>query len=456
MKKFKKILAMLLSLCFIGTSFAACADNRTNDSGTTAQKGAVNEIRYLNFKPEIADKYEAIAKEYENETGVKVIIETAANNTYEQTLTAKMATNEAPDIFQINGVRGYSNWSDYCADLKDTEIYNALSDKSMAITSNGGVYGIPYVVEGYGIIYNEEITDKYFALAEKSTDFKSMSDIKNFASLKALCDDMQKNASKLGIEGVFSSTSLKAGEDWRWQTHLANIPVYYEFKNTGKEFTGSENSEISFKYAENYKNIFDLYTTDSVTDKKMLGKKIVDESMAEFATGKSAMVQNGNWAWSQISKVSGNTVKENKIKFLPIYTGIEGEENQGICIGTENFLAINSNSSQEKQKAAADFLYWLYSSEKGKKFIVEDLGFIAPFSTFTESEKPTDPLGAQVVEWMNNDSVQNVPWAFTVFPSQKFKDDFGAALLQYVQGTKSWQDVEKTVVDEWKSESAAL
>jgi len=212
--------------------------------------------------------------------------------------------------------------------------------------------------------------------------------------------------------------------------------------------------KLDFNFAENYKNIFDLYMDNSVTDKKALGTKIGDESMAEFATGKAAMVQNGNWAWSQINDIAGNTVKAENIKFLPIYTGIAGEEKQGICIGTENFFAINSKATAAEQKAAEDFLYWLYSSEKGKQFVLQDLGFIAPFDTFGENERPTDPLAKQVAEYMNNDSLVNIPWVFTIFPSQNFKDDFGAALLQYAQGTKSFDDVKALVVKSWETESA--
>ena len=204
---------------------------------------------------------------------------------------------------------------------------------------------------------------------------------------------------------------------------------------------------------QNY--ILDLYLQNSVTAPGLLGGKSVADSMAEFALGRCAMVQNGNWAWSQISEISGNTVAENNIKFLPIYTGIAGEETQGICIGTENFLAINSKASEAEQKAAADFIYWLYSSEKGKSYVVNDLGFIAPFDTFNENETPSDPLAKQVVEWMNKDGVTNIPWYFTVFPSQNFKNDFGSVLLQYAQGTKSFDDVKNVVVTRWESESAA-
>ena len=288
-------------------------------------KKSKGEVRYLNFKPESAGVYEELAQVYEKETGVKVIIETAANNAYESTLTAKMANRNPPTLFQINGPKGYANWKDYCADLKDSELYKHLTDKSLAVTDKGGVYGIPYVLEGYGIIYNKEITDKYFALPKKATTFKSMDEINNFEKLKKLVEDMQKNASKLGIKGVFASTSLKAGEDWRWQTHLLNIPIYYEFTNNNIDLTSDQTDTITFEYNKNFKNIFDLYLNNSVIPPKQVGIKTVDNSMSEFALGECAMVQNGNWAWSQIEGVKGNVVKADNIKYLPIYTGMKGE-----------------------------------------------------------------------------------------------------------------------------------
>ena len=373
-------------------------------------KKSKGEVRYLNFKPESAGVYEELAQVYEKETGVKVIIETAANNAYESTLTAKMANRNPPTLFQINGPKGYANWKDYCADLKDSELYKHLTDKSLAVTDKGGVYGIPYVLEGYGIIYNKEITDKYFALPKKSTTFKSMDEINNFEKLKKFVEDMQKNASKLGIKGVFASTSLKAGEDWRWQTHLLNIPIYYEFTNNNIDLTSDQTDTITFEYNKNFKNIFDLYLNNSVIPPKQVGIKTVDNSMSEFALGECAMVQNGNWAWSQIEGVKGNVVKADNIKYLPIYTGMKVDPQQGLCIGTENFYAVNKKASAEDQKATVDFVYWLYSSEKGKDYVINKLGFISPFDTFTEFEKPKDPLAVEVLHWMKKSDITTIPW----------------------------------------------
>lgn len=446
MRKIKKFTAAFLAAVLSLSSVMLLASCRRDETLT---------IRYLNFKPESAAIYKELAKAYEEETGVRVIVDTAANNEYESTLTSKMSTDEAPTLFQINGPRGYANWKDYCADLSDTELYKHLTDKSMAVTSGGKVYGIPYVVEGYGIIYNAAITDKYFALKNRDTTFTSMDEINNFEKLSALVEDMQRHSKELGIDGVFASTSMKAGDDWRWQTHLANLPIYYEFKSNKTDLTSEETKKISFEYAEKFKNIFDLYLNNSVTDRKTVGTKTVTDSMAEFALEKCAMVQNGNWAWGQMADVSGNKVLAENVKYLPIYTGVAGEESQGLCIGTENFYAINSKAPEQEQKAAADFIYWLYSSKTGKDYVTNKLGFIAPFDTFSDDERPSDPLAKEVLRWMNKENTETIPWYFTLFPSQTFKDNFGASLLKYAQGTKDWDAVKRDMVADWEKESRA-
>lgn len=434
------VLSLALTICVLGVT--SCSAGKADNS-----------VYYLNFKPEIAEVYDKIAKDYKAETGVELRVVTAASNTYEQTLKSEIVKSDAPVIFQINGPMGYATWKDYCLDISDSDLYKHLTDTSLSIKDGDGIYGIANVVEGYGIIYNSAITDKYFALKDRSTDYKSMDEINNFEKLSSLVSDMTSHKDELGIEGVFASTSLQPGEDWRWQTHLANLPVYYELQDKNINIATDKVSKIDFTYSDNFKDIFDLYITNSVSDRKLLGTKQVSDSMSEFALGRCAMVQNGNWAWSQISGVSGNTVNSDDIKFMPIYIGVSGEEEQGLCIGTENYLAINKEASPEKQKLALDFLYWLYSSETGKKYVINELNFIAPFDTFSENETPSDPLARQVIEWMNKKTVKNVEWVFPIFPSETFKQDFGSALLRYAQETEDWDSVKETFVTGWARES---
>lgn len=425
-----------------GNSFADQSSGSSGNNGSP--KGSVY---YLNFKPEVDSVWQRIAAQYTNQTGVPVKVVTAANNTYEQTLMSEIANKEAPTLFQINGPVGYQNWKDYCAELSGSQLYDWLLDKNMVVEGDDGkVYGIAYVVEGYGIIYNNSIMNKYFSL--DGAKAASMDEIKNFQTLKAVVEDMQARKDELGIKGVFASTSLNPSDTWRWQTHLANIPIHYELRDKNV----SDLKDLEFTYAENFRNIFDLYLNNSGTAKGLLGNKSVDDSMTEFALGQVAMVQNGNWAWGQISDVQGNTVSEEDVRFLPIYTGMQGEENQGICIGTENFIAVNSKVSAENQAASLAFLEWLFSSEEGKNFVANELEFITPFNTFGETERPKDPLAKEVLRYMNDDTKENITWDFVIFPSQQFKDDFGDALLEYASGGKTFDQVKEIVVQRWAAE----
>ncbi len=428
------------------TTEPAAEDAAPAEESASAEGGSVY---YLNFKPEVDEQWQEIAAAYTSETGVEVKVVTAASGTYEEVLKSEIAGQDAPTLFQINGPVGYNSWKDYCLDLSSSELYSALSDKGLAISGeDGGVYGVPYTVESYGIIYNDAVMQAYFAL--DGAKAASVDEINSFDKLKEVVEDMTAKKADLGIEGVFASTSLLPGEDWRWQTHLANIPVYYEYKDNKV----SDMAAIEFTYSDNYKNIFDLYINNSTVAPGLLGSKAVTDSMAEFALGQCAMVQNGNWAWGQISTVEGNTVKEEDVKFMPIYTGAPGEENQGLCTGTENFWCVNSQASEADQKATLDFVNWMISSDAGKDYMVNSLGNSAPFTTFGDDEKPTDPLAKEMYRYMENGKT-SVTWNFTTFPSQSFKDDFGAALLEYCNNNMTWDEVKDLVVTRWAEEKSA-
>lgn len=416
-------------------------DSKSGAAGDAAK----GQVYFLNFKPESDETWKKIAVDFTKEKSIPIKVVTAASGTYEQTLKAELSKSDAPTLFQINGPVGLKNWQAYALDVTDAQYTKDLLDPALAVESGGKVYGVPYVEEGYGIIYNDAIMKKYFGLSGAKA--KDVKEINSFAKLKEVADDMQARKAELGIEGVFACTSLKPGEEWRWQTHLADLPVYQEYADANV----TTMTDITFKYNKEFKQLFDLYLTDSTVAKGLTTGKSVTDSMAEFALGKCAMVQNGNWAWSQIAKVAGNTVKDADVKFMPIYMGLPNEKTQGLCIGTENFFSVNAKSKKVDQDASIAFVNWLVSSESGKKHMVETLGFIPPFKTFDAKSRPSDPLGKEVVRYLADSSFKTVPWVFTTFPSAAFKQDFGAALGQYANDKMSWDDVVKTFVKSWKA-----
>jgi len=425
----------------VAATLAACSNGSSS--------GSENGVYLLNFKPEAEEALKTIASAYKDKTGVEVKIVTAASGTYQQTLQTEVAKSNPPTIFNINGPVGLVTWKDYALDLSGTEFVKALTDTSMALTDEDGVvYGSPLGIEGYGLIYNAAILNKYFALeGAKAT---SVDEIKGFAKLKEVVEDMQARKADLGIEGAFACTSLSSGEDWRWQTHLANYPVFYEFRDKGV----TDAKEVDLTYSDNYKQIFDLYLNNSTVAPSAAAAKTVTDSMADFALGKCAFVQNGNWAWSQISEVEGNTVAEGDIHFMPIYIGVSGEEKSGIALGTENYLAVNSQVSETAQKASIDFLTWLLTGEGAKMLVDNSVVSVSPYPAFSELT-PADPLGKETAQFLANKELYPINWVFQTFPSQEFKNQLGSHLAQYASGKEDWSAVKEYFVSTWKSEKSA-
>ncbi|TCF37302.1 ABC transporter solute-binding protein, family 1 [Bifidobacterium longum subsp. longum] len=421
----------------LGT-LAACGSSTSGDD-------AKGKVYYLNFKPEAADQWAALAKEYTKEKGVDVKVQTAASGTYEQTLKSEIAKTEAPTLFQVNGPVGYQNWKKYTADMSNTDVYKELTNQDVALKDGDKVVGVPYVMETYGLIYNKDILNKYFALdGAKAT---SMDEIDNFDTLKAVADDMQSRKDELGIKGAFTSAGFDSSSDWRFKTHLANLPLYYEFKDDN---VTEQPATIKGTYLPNYKKIFDLYITDSTTDPTQLSAKTGDDANSEFALGEAAFYQNGTWAWTDLQKAG---MKAESVGMMPIYTGVKGEEKQGLATGSENYWCINDKASDADKKATEDFLSWVITSDTGKKAISQDMGFTTPFKTF-DDVKFDNPLTEAAVEDQKSGTTQ-VSWNFTMMPSEEWKNKVGQALLEYAQGTGKWDAVKTAFVDGWASEYEA-
>lgn len=460
----KKLLSVALCVAMAATALVGCgskedkkesdkknnADNNDNKDNKDGDSKS-GSVYFLNFKPEIADAYEELMKAFTKETGIAAKVVTAAENQYESTLKVEMAKDDAPTLFTVNGPVGYNTWKDYCADLSDTEFYGMLSDKESTISTSDGVFGIPLMMETYGLICNKSIFEKYFALdGIADTGCTKIEDINSFEKLKAVADDMQAHKADLGIEGVFTEIALNSSNNWRITNHLYCVPLFYEYAKDGV----SDKATIDFTYADQFKNIIDLYMKDSTVSQAEASTGTVDDSMLEFATGKAAIAQNGTWAWGQIN-VDGSVVKAEDLYYMPIYIGAEGEESQGLCTGTENFVCINSQADADDQAASAEFLKWLYSSETGTAFVAKNYG-VAPFEGFDNSAaEEANPLVKIALADVNNSATKTVTWVTTTTPSQDWKDALGENLLSYAEGSMEWSEVVSQAKDKWASEKAA-
>ena len=429
------LLASVLSGCGSGGTDSEQTDN-TGDA-----KGAVY---YLNFKPEADAQWKELAGMYTDRTGVKVTVVTAASDQYETTLKSEMSKSNAPTMFQVNGPVGLASWKDYCYDLSDAKVYDQLTSKDFALKNGNEVAGIGYVIESYGIICNKRLLEKAGYKAEEIT---------SFAKLKQVAEDITARTKELGF-AAFTSAGMDGSSDWRFKTHLANLPVYYEYRDEGITDTDA----IKGTYLNNYRQIWDLYINNATTSPKQLSTKTGDDAAAEFVTERAAFYQNGTWAYSDIADIG-----DENLGMLPIYIGVEGEEEQGLCTGCENYWCVNRKASPEDIQATLDFMEWCVTDEEAMRAICEStgampsgadgMGFVTPFQKNVQS---TNPLVRISEEYVANGKIP-VTWTFTSMPSEQWKNDVGSALTAYAanQTDENWKQVQDAFVNGWAAKRAA-
>ena len=452
----KKILALGLTAALSLSLLAGCGGGtgtpaETGSAGTDAPaaetgSGSGGSVYYLNFKPEQDAQWQELAEIYTEETGVPVTVVTAASNTYEQTLTSEMAKDVPPTLFHINGLNGLLNWKDFCYDLTGSDILGELSSDSYALTEGDATLAVAMAVESYGLIVNKTL------LAEAGY---TVEDIQSFDDLKAVAEDITARSGELGF-AAFSSAGMDSSSDWRFQTHLANLPIYFEYEDKGITSTDA----IEGTYLDNYKAIFDLYINNSTCEPAVLSSMTGDDSRNEFLAGEAVFFQNGSWEYANL--VGDGLFTDDDLAMIPIYIGAGDEANQGLCTGTENYWAVNASADPEDIQATLDFMYWCVTSETGTNAMCggegampsggTGMGFVIPFNGGLE---PTNLFMKQNDEYTAAGKTP-VRWDFTTIPSQTWKNDLSSALTAYAAGTGDWDGVVSAFVDNWASEYAML
>ena len=412
----KKILALLLALVMV---FALCACGSKSSTGS---------VYWLNFKPESDEVLQKVAKLYTDKTGVPVKVVTAASGTYSQTLTAEMDKSTPPTLFVVGNANSVKDWSDYVVDLKGTPIANELNtDAYNLYDENGKLVSIGYCFECYGIVVNPD----HVAAAGHSMD-----ELKNFAGLKAVAEDIHKNAASLGFD-AFSAADMDGSSSWRYTGHLINLEYYYEEQASGAKWTEAP-AALTGDFFGNFRNIYDLSINNSTTDPKELATGGHDP-VNEFISGKSTFVLTGSWDYSAISETVPNAT------MIPYYCGVSGEEKAGLNCGTENCWAVNAKASEADQKATMDFLVWCVTDPEASRLLVDSFGAM-PYKSAVESTNAFlaaadayAAAGNYVMDWATN--------------YQPGVDDYRAAAVSALnaynadQTDANWEQVKTAFID---------
>ncbi len=379
----KKLIALLLALVMV-FALAACGNagneetvpNANTDPVTDTQPAdtAKGSVYWLNFKPESDEALKNLAKLYTEKTGVEVKVETAASGTYNETLTAEMDKGDkAPTMFVVGNAAAADTWGEYCLDLKDTAIAKELNtDAYNVYDSEGKLCSIGYCFECYGIIVNTALLEK----AGYARDY-----ITDFAKLKEVAEDVHSRAAELGFD-AFAAADMDSSSSWRFTGHMINLEYYYESVDAPEAWKSCP-AELTGKYMDNFKNLYDLMINNSLTPAAELANGGHD-AQNQFATGKALFYPKGNWEWSGLSEKG---MKAEDLTMIPYYCGVEGEEKAGLNNGTENCWAINAEASEENIQATMDFMVWMVTDPEASAIAVETFGAM-PYKSAVTSTNP--------------------------------------------------------------------
>lgn len=386
-------------------------------------------IDVFQFKVEFKEQFEELAKIYEEENpGIKINIDTVGGGTdYASTLKSKISSNDTPAIFNVGGPSEVNDYKDLLADLSDSKAAQAAYDATLTgVTVDGEILGLPYNQEGYGLIYNKQIFE------EAGVDPSAIS---SFEDLETAVQKIDSQKEDLGIEAVIA---FPVKETWVTGEHLSNVFIAPEFD--GDVIKTFESETVEFTKSDQMKAFIDLQNEYSVQPTISLDYSQQVEEL--FSTGKVAMIQQGNWVYSTIHEMDPD-LAENNLGILPI--PLDGKMN--LPVGVPMNWAVNKLKDDDIVEAAKDFLDWMYTSETGKKFVLEEFKFIPAYEGY-DASLIADPLSKAVYEYA--DSGNTSGWVFGGYPSGWGQQILGANIQKYIAEEATWEEVVESSQEAWK------
>ena len=359
-----------------GNTEASTSSAAATASASKETKAATGgKITIYQNKTEIYDKLVEMAAEYQKETGVEVEIWQISGDDYYQDLKTYMSSESGPTIFTIESQTEIDEMKNYMEDLSDLSFMDKESDDLLAKNDDGKTIGIPTTAEGFGLVYNKDLVDP--------DKINSIDDLNKFIE--------DEKAS--GIDGVGLSQ-----EDYFLIGHILNTPFALQDDPAGfcsDVYSGKKDIAST----DQFKQLGSLFDTIRSNEQNPL-ELTYDKNVGNFATGKTAMIHQGNWCYSMF--------KDYNVDFDMGMMGLPIDGNKKISVGVPAYWAINTDATDEEKQLGKDFLNWLYTSDKGTDYLLNQFGFIPVVEGMTSDK--LDPLSQAVSDAIASDNI--IPWTF--------------------------------------------
>lgn len=385
------LMVLSLAACGGGGESGGGSDSGSSGSGSSGNSDA---IRLVNGKIEIDSQLKKLAEMYEEETGVPVEIESMGGGIDIQgTLKGYYQAGNMPDIFVNGGATDFKNWEGMLEDMSG-EAWASDTDAAY-VDEEYGTIGFPYTVEAIGLAYNADILKKAEIDPATLTSPKAIEDaFKTLDSKKA----------DLGIDAVVGYCAEATNLYWSTGNHLfANYidgglkrddTTYIDMLNDG----GKVDEERLTEFAE-FVGLLNQYS-----DPSLLVSGTYDQQILNFASGKYAFVTQGSWIGATMTGDDADAYAEAgnfEVGMVP-YAFEDGMDT--ILTNSPSWWSVFSDGKADKAKA---FLQWC-SEDKAQQVLVEEAGFISPFTSCTYVA--SDPFAQTIVDYQSAEKTSGWHW----------------------------------------------
>jgi raffinose/stachyose/melibiose transport system substrate-binding protein len=421
-----------------GSSESAISET---SSETSVESEEPVTITYFNTSAEVNTMFEEMfARYHELHPNVTIeLIPTAIGEGQQEKLQSLYASGNAPTFMNIDP----ANVIEYEDNLLEVTMESApwlelLNDGALdAGIFDGKIYGIPWSVQGYGLIYNKRIVNEIYGGSFDPSTINTQDALKAFFE-------------KIEAAGV--PATMVHGGNWSVGGHYLTLTYacqgpatsdgtgYLDALKAGTKNIGDD------PIFQGYMDTFDLlkqYNYNSADP--LVGDFNAD--VQAFAEGKCATFFMGDWAWTSMTSLENI---DTDYGFIPVPWSNDSSAygNSQVVMVLPKFQVIDkSQNTPEQQQAALDVLQWMLTDPEGQQFFL-DAGFCIPYSNVRE-DATYNSMTSSIAEYAAAGKTINLG-CFSYITGDAWTQT-GNLMLQYLAGAIDRQQLADGIDTYWQS-----
>ena len=365
-------------------------------------EGEYGKLTIFQSKTEIMDALNRCTEDFSEETGIEVEVWETTGDNYFTDLKTDLSTEAGPTLFSLAPGSESVQMADYLADVSDVSFIDKVS-AGMTDEVNGKKVGIPYTLEGFGLVYNSNLAD-----------------VSTLTSTDALVSFLEK-AKGDGVNGLGLSQ-----EDYFLIMHILNTPFAIQADPDAylDQVLGGETRMIDADAFKEFATLMEAIRANCTNPVDIT----YDNNCGDFATAKTAMIHQGNWCYSMFADYDVDF--EMGIAPLPLCG------NNKVAVSVPAAWYINADAPVEEQSAAKAFLEWLYTSETGTGYLMNEFGFVPVVEGMTSDN--LDPISASVATAAADGNT--IPWNMANWPAG-ISSSLAPIVMDFFVGDMSGEDL---------------